>query len=101
MLPEWEVVTELEPMGRGKEEERSEEERMRDYEDYMKQNDLKGGAWSAEGLEGMMEKKGGKGKKEDKVFKTFMKRMAIEKQQVRKRSLIEVVPLSFCRDQTS
>jgi pre-rRNA-processing protein TSR4 len=88
VLPEWEVVTEPEPRGSGQGEERSEEDRMRDYEAYVK--DLKGGAgggaWSVEELEDMVGKKGGKGrgkeKEKDKVFKTFMKRIAVDRQQV-------------------
>ena len=85
VLPEWDVVTEPEPRGRGKGEERSEAERMRDYEAYVKENSVRGGggAWSAEGLEELVGKRGGKGKEEDKVFKAFMKKVAIEKQQVR------------------
>lgn len=85
-MPEWEVVTEPEPR-RGKGVERSEEERMRDYEAYMRENCARGGAggeaWSKEELEGLVGKRGGR-EKEDKVFKTFMKRVAVEKQQVRK-----------------
>ena len=85
VLPEWEVVMEPEPRGCGKGEERSEAERMRDYEAYVRVNSARGGggAWSAEGLEELVGKRGGKEKEEDKVFKAFMKRVAIEKQQVR------------------
>lgn len=82
VLPEWDVVTEPEPEGCGKQEERSEEERMKDYEAYMEEK-VKGEArvgtkWSEVALERMVRGK----EKEDKMFRTFMKRIAAERQQV-------------------
>lgn len=86
VLPEWEVVTEPEPDGHGKGEERSEEERMKDYEEYVKgkagMGGAGGGAWSEEALKGMVGRRGGR-EEEDKVFRTFLKRIAVERQQVR------------------
>lgn len=77
-LPEWEVVTEPEPEGCGKQEERSEEDRMKDYRDYIRKK-VKGGAnWSEEGLGELVRKE-----KQDKVYRTFMKRIAAERQQVK------------------
>lgn len=85
VLSEWEVVTEPEPEGCDKEEERSEEERMKAYKEYIKQN-VKGGAkWSEEeGTVGKGEVTVGKGgrEEEDKVFRNFMERIAVERQQV-------------------
>ncbi len=88
-LPEWEVVTEPEPEGacRGRGEERSERERMEDYEKYIREHgsgDDRVGV-SVETLEKMVGVAGGGAKgggKEDKIFKAFMKRIAPEHQQV-------------------
>lgn len=79
VLPEWEVVTE--PEGRGKGEERSEEERMREYEDYLKES---GGGMADLSVSALKEMigPGGRDKKKDKVFLAFMKRIAPERQQV-------------------
>lgn len=84
LLPEWDVVTEPEPeacwKGLG---ERSEEERMAEYRRYVREKGVsgEGAGLSPETLEraaGEMRE----GKKGDKVFRTFMKRIAPERQQV-------------------
>lgn len=82
VLPEWDVVTELESLeeGEGEGEERSEEERMKDYERYM--DKVKGEGkpeLSAAALEAAV---GGGVMKEDKMFRAFMERIAKERGQV-------------------
>ena len=85
-LPEYEIVTELEPdlscHGNG-EQERSEEERMADYYKYIKSGKC------GEGKEREMSAKALKDAatsehKIDKQFRAFKKRVAIEPEQVRK-----------------
>ena len=85
-LPEYEIVTELEPdltsHGNG-EQERSEEERMADYYKYIesgKCGEGKGGEMSAKALKDVATSE----HKMDKQFRTFKKRVAIEPEQVRK-----------------
>ena len=85
-LPEYEIVTELEPdltsRGNG-EQERSEEERMADYYKYIesgKCGEGKGGEMSAKALKDAATSE----HEMDKQFRTFKKRVAIEPEQVRK-----------------
>ena len=80
VLPEWDVVTELESLEEeGEGEERSEEERMEDYERYM--DKMKGQGepdLSTAALEAAM----GGIKEEDEMFQAFMKRIEMERNQV-------------------
>lgn len=83
-LAEWELVTEVEPEACWKgAEERSERERMADYERYVRK---RGGGSKVEELSGEELESMVRGRKEsghrDKVFSSFMKRIAQEKQQV-------------------
>jgi pre-rRNA-processing protein TSR4 len=85
VLPEYEIVTELEPdlvsHGNG-EQERSEEERMADYYKYIesgKCGERKGGELSTKALKGAAKSE----HNIDKQFRAFKKRVAIEPEQVR------------------
>jgi pre-rRNA-processing protein TSR4 len=86
VLPEYEIVTELEPdlvsHGNG-EQERSEEERMADYYKYIesgKCGEGKGRERSTKALKDAAKSE----HKIDKQFRAFKKRVAIEPEQVRK-----------------
>lgn len=77
VLPEWDVVTELECLGEG--QERSEGERMEDYERYM--DEVKGQG-KPELSTAALEAAVGGVKGEDTMFRAFMKRIAAECEQV-------------------
>ena len=85
VLPEYEIVTELEPdlttHGNG-EQERSEEERMADYYEFIKSGKCgaAGGELKAKALKDAATSE----HKMDKHFRVFKKRVAIEPEQVRK-----------------
>ena len=82
LLPEWDLVTEPEPASCLKEhEERSEQERMADYERYVTERGVvcEGAGLSGEALEKAAAEMEGK---KDKYFRNFMKRIAPERQQV-------------------
>ena len=86
VLPEYEIVTELEPeltSHGNREQERSEEERMADYYKYIESGKCgvgKGGEMSAKALKDAATSE----HKMDKQFQAFKKRVAIEPEQVRK-----------------
>ena len=85
VLPEYEIVTELEPdlttHGNG-EQERSEEERMADYYEFIKSGKCgaAGGELKAKALNDAATSEN----KMDKQFRAFKRRVAIEPEQVRK-----------------
>jgi len=82
VLPELEIVTELEPVsyGGGEKKERSEEERMKDYHKFLEKNGVgkESGVASMEELEKMATAE----RESDKQFRVFKKRVSVEPTQV-------------------
>ena len=79
-LPELEIVTELEPTVSEREEERNEEERMKDYHKFLEENRLGRGSEAASVEE--LEKMASTEKESNKRFRAFKKRVSVEPTQV-------------------
>ena len=82
-LPEFEIVTEDEPEIKKQPLESSEEERMKEYYQFVQSEKYRdGGKYQERKAKAVVEKAGGEGK-HDKIFKAFKRRIAVEPEQVR------------------
>lgn len=96
VLPELEIVTELEPASCREEKERSEEERIKEYLKYVEEGRGKvEEVGKVEELE-ELEKAATAGEKKDKLFRMFKKRISAEPTQVSRDSIISWYKVLLC-----